>query len=141
MRPLPGRAWLSPPACFNLATHLHFSSVNENLEVIMSVRRITIMTTVLALAALFGVFQATNGQHSARAATPRDAANLSTQPQQSYADTVDRVAPAVVTIRSARRVRAPQQFPFMNDPFFQMFGGRNGNRQGNNRSEVEHSLG
>jgi serine protease Do len=42
---------------------------------------------------------------------------------QSYADTVDRVSPAVVTIRSARRVRAPQQFPFFNDPFFRRFFG------------------
>jgi serine protease Do len=43
----------------------------------------------------------------------------------SYADVVDRVSPAVVTIRSARRVRAPQQFPFLDDPFFrQLFGDR-----------------
>jgi hypothetical protein len=30
----------------------------------------------------------------------------------SYADVVNQVAPAVVTIRSSRPVRAPQQFPF-----------------------------
>ena len=42
----------------------------------------------------------------------------------SYADVVDQVAPAVVTIRASRRVRAPQQFPFFDDPFFrQLFGG------------------
>ncbi len=41
----------------------------------------------------------------------------------TYADVVGRVAPAVVTIRSERRVRAPRQFPFMNDPFFRnLFG-------------------
>jgi Do/DeqQ family serine protease len=66
-------------------------------------------------------------------------------PQQSYADVVDRVAPAVVTIRSARRVHAPQQFPFSNDPFFgQLFGGRapgNGNNQRRNEDQVEHALG
>src|ERR1044071_700528 len=45
-------------------------------------------------------------------------------PLISYADMVDRVAPAVVTIRASRRVRAPQQFPFFDDPFFrQFFGG------------------
>jgi Do/DeqQ family serine protease len=45
-------------------------------------------------------------------------------PVLSYADVVDRVAPAVVTIRSSQRVRAPQQFPFSDDPFFrQFFGG------------------
>src|SRR6187397_2425639 len=45
-------------------------------------------------------------------------------PLISYADMVDHVAPAVVTIRSERRVRAAQQFPFFDDPFFrQFFGG------------------
>jgi serine protease Do len=43
----------------------------------------------------------------------------------SYADVVSRVAPAVVTIRSERRVRAPQQHPFFDDPSFRdFFGGR-----------------
>src|ERR1700748_1356494 len=43
----------------------------------------------------------------------------------SYADVVARVAPAVVTIRAERRVRAPQHHPFFDDPFFQdFFGGR-----------------
>ncbi|HYE65547.1 MAG TPA: Do family serine endopeptidase, partial [Pyrinomonadaceae bacterium] len=43
--------------------------------------------------------------------------------QISYADLVDRVAPAVVTVRSERRVRTPQQFPFFDDPFFRDFFG------------------
>src|SRR5262245_10063602 len=34
----------------------------------------------------------------------------------SYAPIVERVAPSVVTVRSARRLRAPRQFPFFNDP-------------------------
>jgi Do/DeqQ family serine protease len=43
----------------------------------------------------------------------------------SYAEVVSRVAPAVVTIHSARRVRAPRQFPFFSDPFLrEFFGGR-----------------
>jgi Do/DeqQ family serine protease len=38
---------------------------------------------------------------------------------------VDKVAPTVVTIRSERRVRTAQQFPFAEDEFFQrFFGGR-----------------
>jgi serine protease Do len=45
------------------------------------------------------------------------------QPVVSYADVVSRVAPAVVTIHSERRVRAPQQYPFSNDPFFRHFFG------------------
>ncbi len=51
-------------------------------------------------------------------------------PVTSYADVVSRVAPAVVTIHSQMRVRAPQQSPFTNDPFFdQFFGGRGRGRQ------------
>jgi serine protease Do len=47
------------------------------------------------------------------------------QPQNSYADLVSRVAPAVVTIRADKRVRMPQQFPFSDDPFFRgLFGDR-----------------
>src|SRR5712692_9755230 len=46
-----------------------------------------------------------------------------TNGQQSYADVVDHVAPAVVTIRSARRIHASQQFPFFNEPFFREFFG------------------
>ena len=52
---------------------------------------------------------------------------------------VDHVAPAVVTIRSSRRVRAPQQFPFMDDPFFRQFFGGGTPRQP--QSEVQHALG
>ncbi|HWO43214.1 MAG TPA: Do family serine endopeptidase [Candidatus Eisenbacteria bacterium] len=44
-------------------------------------------------------------------------------PRTSYAEVVERVAPAVVTIRSERRVRAPRQHPFFNDPFLQEFFG------------------
>jgi serine protease Do len=43
--------------------------------------------------------------------------------QNSYADVVARVAPAVVTVRAERRTRAPQQHPFMDDPFFRDFFG------------------
>src|SRR5688572_29917532 len=41
--------------------------------------------------------------------------------QNSYADLVSRVSPAVVTIRSTERARAGQQFPFMDDPAFREF--------------------
>jgi len=43
--------------------------------------------------------------------------------RDSYADLVAQVAPAVVTIRSERRVRAPRQFPFANDPMLRRFFG------------------
>lgn len=41
----------------------------------------------------------------------------------SYADIVSRVSPAVITIHSEMRARAPQQYPFMNDPMFRQFFG------------------
>jgi Do/DeqQ family serine protease len=41
----------------------------------------------------------------------------------SDADIVSKAAPAVVTIHSQARVRQPQQYPFMNDPFFRQFFG------------------
>src|SRR6185436_16763136 len=61
---------------------------------------------------------------------------------QSYADVVDRAAPAVVTIRSARRVRASQQFPFSDDPFFrQFFDNRNRDRAKEDRPLLQRALG
>lgn len=46
-----------------------------------------------------------------------------TAPGVSYADVVSRVSPAVITIHSEMRVRAPQQYPFMDDPMFRQFFG------------------
>ncbi len=64
-------------------------------------------------------------------------------PILSYADVVSHVIPAVVTVHSARRMRAPQQFPFFDDPFFrQFFGGSAPRRQGGGGgSTVQHALG
>jgi Do/DeqQ family serine protease len=60
----------------------------------------------------------------------------------SFADVVDRVAPAVVTIRSARRVRAPQQFPFFDDPFFRrFFGERNPETPRRGPAPVQQGIG
>jgi Do/DeqQ family serine protease len=44
----------------------------------------------------------------------------------SYSELVDRVSPAVVTIRAERRSRAPQQYPFAEDPLFRRFFGERG---------------
>jgi len=51
-------------------------------------------------------------------------------PVASYADIVAKAAPAVVTIHSQMRVRQPQQYPFMDDPFFRQFFGERGQQQG-----------
>jgi serine protease Do len=50
-------------------------------------------------------------------------------PQNSYADVVSKVAPAVITIRANKRVRAPEQFPFQDDPFFRGLFGNRGQQQ------------
>ncbi len=64
-------------------------------------------------------------QNSVEPAAPMT--ESSTAPQDttrvSYAAVVKRVMPAVVTIQSGRRVRAPQQFPFSSDPRFREFFG------------------
>ncbi|HYJ47390.1 MAG TPA: trypsin-like peptidase domain-containing protein, partial [Pyrinomonadaceae bacterium] len=65
--------------------------------------------------------------------------------QNSYADVVTRVAPAVVTVRADKRVRAPQQFPFFDDPFFRNFFGERSPRgqqpQQQPRESLERALG
>jgi Do/DeqQ family serine protease len=61
-------------------------------------------------------------------------------PQNSYADVVARVAPAVVTIHANKRVRQPQQFPFFDDPFGGLFGNRNREQQ-QPREQLERALG
>src|SRR5262245_41057311 len=59
----------------------------------------------------------------------------------SYADVVNSVAPAVVTIRSQRVVRAPRQFPFSNDPLFrEFFGDRFGQPEAAPR-QIQRGLG
>lgn len=45
----------------------------------------------------------------------------------SYAGIVNQVAPAVVTVRSQRRMRAPRQFPYSDDPAFREFFGERAN--------------
>ena len=62
-----------------------------------------------------------------------------TEPQNSYANVVAKVAPAVITIRSSKRVRNAQQFPFFGDPFFRgLFGGQG---QQQPRESIEQALG
>src|SRR5215207_8809300 len=59
----------------------------------------------------------------ATASNTPSASIAETATRGSFADIVERVAPAVVTVRSARRVRAPRQHPFFDDPRFREFFG------------------
>ena len=54
---------------------------------------------------------------------PAEPATTTTGVRTSYAEVVNRVSAAVVTIRTKARVYAPRQFPFMDDPFFRRFFG------------------
>jgi serine protease Do len=62
-----------------------------------------------------------------------------TAPQNSYAEVVSKVSPAVITIRADRRVRTPQQFPFMDDPFFRGLFGNRGQQQP--QEQLQQALG
>jgi Do/DeqQ family serine protease len=59
----------------------------------------------------------------------------------SYADVVSRVAPAVVTIHSQMRVRAPQQFPFVDDMAYRDFFGDRGDVRGQPVQQRRSALG
>ena len=102
-----------------------------------------VIFTVLAFTSCNRSFS-TYASSEPRSTAPAGAVS-SSGPLVSYADVVDRVAPAVVTIRSSKRVRAPEQYPFMDDPLFrQFFGGsmpRGRRGGGNGNTEVERSLG
>jgi serine protease Do len=81
----------------------------------------------LVIATLAGCEEQPKEKIPAPAATANSvpASNSSPAPQYSYADVIERAVPAVVTIRSERRVRAPRQFPFFDNP---LFGDRSGSQ-------------
>ncbi|HEY0729142.1 MAG TPA: Do family serine endopeptidase [Pyrinomonadaceae bacterium] len=72
-------------------------------------------------------------------ANPGSGSNPAVMPVSSYADVVSKAVPAVVTIHSQMRVRQPQQFPFMDDPFFRQFFGERNQQQP--RAEPRQGLG
>lgn len=87
---------------------------------------------------VLAAFTLVSCNRSNRTSGPPETRQTPSGPLISYADMVDHVAPAVVTIRASRRVRAPQQFPFFDDPFFQQFFGGVPRRP---QTEVQRALG
>ncbi|HEX7329962.1 MAG TPA: Do family serine endopeptidase [Pyrinomonadaceae bacterium] len=92
--------------------------------------RIKKLGVIMILAMVVGACNRDNGGGGEyRLATPNTTnptsttSNPAVMPVSSYADVVTKVAPAVVTIHASRRVRQPQQFPFIDDPFFRRFFG------------------
>jgi Do/DeqQ family serine protease len=76
------------------------------------------------------MFSACTDREATTQASPQLPPVVSSGPaQNSYADVVSRVTPAVVTIRSARRARPAQQHPFLNDPSLRDFFGDRAPRQ------------
>jgi len=85
------------------------------------------MIALVALTICLPACNRTSQQDQATSSTqPNPTGSSATQiapTQNSFADLVSRVAPAVVTVHSARRVRPPRQHPFFNDPRFRDFFG------------------
>ncbi len=104
-------------------------------------------TIILLLFAALALTAACKNQEAFKLATPAapsSAASAAAEPSvehNSYADVVGRVAPAVVTIRSERVVRAPQQHPFADDPSFRDFFGEGAQPQAQPRPQVQRGLG
>ncbi|HEX7231457.1 MAG TPA: Do family serine endopeptidase, partial [Candidatus Binatia bacterium] len=67
--------------------------------------------------------------------------NKPSGPQLSYADVIEKAGPAVATIRSERRVRAPRQFPFFDNPLFRDFFGGQLPQSRSNPPQVQMALG
>lgn len=113
--------------------------MKENKSVIGNRRIIIGLVAVLGLATLMLSFvgcrrqtredlklASTTDPGTANAPINNPPGNSPAVPGVSYADIVSRVSPAVITIHSQMRVRAPEQFPFFNDPFFREFFGERG---------------
>jgi len=105
------------------------------MKSVLSIRFGFILSLVIAVSLFAGCqrgnradFHLASGNPASGGATA-PAPPPSMMPVASYADVVAKAAPAVVTIHSTMRVRQPQQFPFMNDPFFRQFFGDRGNQQ------------
>ena len=104
-------------------------------------RTLAVIAALLALVSCNRVNpSAGGGGSSAPRQLPAGSASLS-GPILSYADVVSHVIPAVVTVHSARRVHAPQQFPFFDDPFFRQFFGGGMPRGGGGGTTVQRALG
>ncbi len=103
-------------------------------------RRTVELVAVAVSAAFLGACNSGGSGRNSSFQLPSSPAGGVTKAPLTYADVVDHVASGVVTIRAARRVQAPQQYPFFNDPLFrQFFGGRM--PQAGPRTEVERALG
>jgi Do/DeqQ family serine protease len=109
-----------------------------------SKRQASVLASLLLGAILIFSYVACRGQNAAAltSAAPGNTNSTASIPgiRNSYADVVSRDAPAVVTIRTDMRVRAPQQFPFSDDPFFHDFFGNRTPRSQQQQQQPQESL-
>ncbi|MGH9836408.1 MAG: Do family serine endopeptidase [Blastocatellia bacterium] len=111
----------------------------QSIKTIFRKRAPVWMAVVIALHLLEGC-RSNDQRATSLPPTPSGAPAFSGAAPVSYAEVVNRIAPAVVTIRSERRVRAPRQHPFFDDPLFRdFFGG--GSSQPAPRDQVQLGLG
>jgi serine protease Do len=87
--------------------------------------RLALSSAIVASFAGGAIFAQSNTKNSEPVATTVAAPAVA----YSYAEVVNHVSPAVVTIHAEKRERAPQQFPFEMDPFLDRFFGGQGNRR------------
>ena len=102
-----------------------------------------ILTFVIAISLLGGCNRggteryALESKSNPNTSTAPVAPNPALMPVSSYADVVSKAQPAVVTIHAQTRVRQPQQYPFMDDPFFRRFFGERSPQQAPNQPTRE----
>ena len=107
---------------FNLKLRLLCRVVNKKMRRILLTITLVLLTSTACRRAVEQLQPSPPAPAST--ATPATISSGPVGPStNSFADVVDRVAPAVVTIHSARRVRAPRQHPFFDDPRFREFFG------------------
>lgn len=82
--------------------------------------RVNALLLLVVLGISFSVCRGQAGQLNVAATQPASTTVLA---QNSYADLVSRVSPAVVTVHSTERSRSNQQVPFLDDPVFREFFG------------------
>ena len=123
----------------------------ENIDLTNTARRPIRMKTVMLLAVITASLMACSRapeNNSATSSAPPSSTNTTpapnTQPASagnSYAEVVSRVAPSVVSVRSARRVHAPRQHPFFDDPRFRDFFGERAPRVPQNELPRQQGMG
>ena len=107
----------------------YFWKERKNMNNMFDLRRNTTrFNLLLSLALVVVSFAPCQGQTglmnlSSEASSAPMTSPAAVATQNSYADVVGRVSPAVVTIRSTERTRAARQFPFSDDPSLREFFG------------------